>query len=104
MTFVIFFMLSGFGGLGIHASEGGLVEGLTTLVGECIAVRHADACDKALVQTEVIQNQAERQRNYPCQTMVLGLGTEVVERRFNRNSSESVFSILKEVSYLCEEF
>ena len=104
MVFVLFCMLSGFGGLSLNASEVARMEGLTAFVVECITFRYKDSCDKALVKTEAIQHQAEIQRNYACQTTVLGLGAELAWLRFTRSSSTRAFSILKEASYLCAEF
>ena len=84
------------------AKKEGLSE-LISLTSECRHTIQISICRQALLQTEVLQRQAESNGNYACQSRLLGLGAELLMLSSGGSQEGALLSvpILKEVKIFC---
>ncbi len=77
---------------------------LSELSQACFRLRERVICQKALIMAEALQVKAESKKKFACQTMALGLGSELIMAQMQVNRGYQSQQILEEVIYLCNDF
>ncbi len=71
---------------------------------ECINFNKLTSCQKALMQTENLQEIAARHKMYACQTRTLGLGSDLILYSENEITNQRVLEMLEQVNKFCRDF
>ncbi len=69
----------------------------------CFNSRQRNACRRALNLSESVQRKAAESQRYPCQTMALGLGAELVMAQQHPKSFEGSSTLLEDVMKACKD-
>ena len=68
---------------------------------ECTQMRNRDICDSAIVYTEGLQRRAAKNRNYRCQSILIGLGSDLIMSSFKGPKQTYVPIRLETVQKIC---
>ena len=74
------------------------------LINNCLLTKEIDICHEALVNLELLQDKAASKENYPCQTLLLGLQSDLIMRIYKLEVRNKANSILEEVKQSCSQF
>lgn len=100
---IVIIYVAGMLSFALFAHAKGDLYGLYQLARECLVSREKKTCRLALIQLEGLQRAAAAQRNYPCQTRLLGLGSDLIMSEEGVARGQPVNEILEEVSSFCLE-
>ena len=75
---------------------------LDVLSVECINTRRSNPCRRALALSETMQRNAASQRNYGCQTRLLGLGADLILMSFDEGRRGAALATLEQVKTFCD--
>ena len=84
------------------AAQGLAVPSLNHLASQCFRTRRKESCQRALNLSEALQRSAEARGNYSCQTIVLGLGAELLLAQLNKGRKKIALETLQDVNNLCD--
>ncbi len=87
--------------LGIIPVRASQLQGLTPLALACFQSGQLNACQSALLLAEALQRRAGAQSNYPCQTLLLGLQSDVIMSQLRAGRGDDALIMLEEVSNSC---
>ena len=71
------------------------------LSSECFLISKIDSCRRALIEAERIQRRAGHQKNYPCQTEILGVEADLIMTELQQGRGQIAFDKLEGVDHLC---
>jgi len=101
---LFFWLVIGFAGsthLVTLADQDFLLPALNTDAQKCFLLEEILACETALILTDDLQRKAGEVQNYSCQTLALGLGSDLILTRLEGGRGEEAFEILREVNMTC---
>ncbi len=76
---------------------------LTELSQTCFRLMDPLSCQKALIIAESLQNKAELRENYACQTMALGLASDLIMSQMKHGRGGKAYEVLDDVTELCDD-
>ena len=83
------------------ASESSLLQSLNTYAQKCLFLKSVPSCEKALTISDDLQRKAGALKKYSCQTMTLGLGSNLLMTSFEGGRDQKALQSLAEVNKLC---
>ena len=85
-------------------SDGTSLQEINKRLRECIDFAASPSCGEALVLLEALQTKAVAEKNFSCQTNVLGLEAEIIMLGLDPNDRAGSFPLMKKVNELCSQF
>ncbi len=74
---------------------------LNLLARNCFFTSQRLTCQRALILTEALQNKAEENRDFACQTMALGLGSDLIMSQIKKSRGTQSEKMLQKVNQFC---
>ena len=99
ISLVLFFFV--LGARSSLSSESPQLPSLNLLALECFRSSQIGPCQRALLQSEALQRRAGAKKNYPCQTLVIGLGADLIMSELHEGRGLAAVEMLEDVNELC---
>ncbi len=77
---------------------------LNKLAVSCFRSNESESCLKGLLMSESLQKKAEKRKRFPCQTRLLGLGSDLILSQMQKGDVETGMKMLGEVNENCVGF
>ena len=75
---------------------------LNPVATKCFHAQKPETCQKALMITDDLQWEAGEQSNYPCQTLALGLGADLIMSQDKAGRGRRAVELLKQLNETCD--
>ena len=76
---------------------------LSSITIDCLESVRLSKCQRALSLTEELQRQAAEYGNYSCQSLLLGLGAELIMASLNEPRTDSALAIFRDLEVICRQ-
>ena len=92
------------GGAFIGAASAASLRSVNPVALDCFRFERIASCQQALIRSEQLQRSASARDRYPCQTMLLGLQSELVMVQLRAGRGKDAVKFLTAVNVQCQGF
>ena len=97
-------ILLAIGGAFMGSASAASLRSVNPLALDCFRFERIASCEQALIRSEQLQRSASARDRYPCQTMLLGLQSDLVMVQLRAGRGKDAVNFLTAVNVQCQGF